>query len=131
MAIKLNKKLNIPHLDVWVCDCGTDIPVAKGSPKPRCEYCRRVREHDKNVQRMLQKIAGCSKTTRQIIENEILEQTQKTGGDDKMNTDTLVAELNKLRDKYKMFREDEDTIKVAIHRLKAYKKIVKEHRCEE
>jgi len=30
--------------NVWVCDCGTATPIAKGLPEPECEYCRRVAE---------------------------------------------------------------------------------------
>ncbi len=32
------------QLDVWGCGCGTYTPVKRGSPKPTCEYCRRVNE---------------------------------------------------------------------------------------
>ena len=37
----INKK---DGMDVWKCSCGTFIPVKEGSPKPSCEYCRRVEE---------------------------------------------------------------------------------------
>lgn len=42
--IKLDTNLGNDKFDIWVCDaCGSYIPRKKGSPKPRCEYCRRVR----------------------------------------------------------------------------------------
>ena len=44
-----------------------------------------------------------------------------------MNTDKLIEELEKIRSKYKLERIDEDTLKVTMHRLKTYKRIIKEH----
>ncbi len=47
-----------------------------------------------------------------------------------MNTDKLIEELERLRTNLTFKKlEDEDIIKVAIHRLKSYKKIINEHRC--
>ena len=34
------------QLDVWKCECGTFTPVKRGSPQPKCEYCRRVKEQE-------------------------------------------------------------------------------------
>lgn len=42
--MKINKMMSNAKIDVWECECGTDTPVKKGSPKPKCEYCRRVNE---------------------------------------------------------------------------------------
>ena len=42
-----------------------------------------------------------------------------------MNTNQLIEALEKMRDIYKLEKHDEDIIKVAIHRLKQYKFLIK------
>jgi hypothetical protein len=44
--MKINKQFSTDKYDAWECGCGTITPVSKGSPKPVCEYCRRVKEYD-------------------------------------------------------------------------------------
>jgi len=48
--MRINQKLSNEKLDVWECNCGTFTPVKKGSPKPECEYCRRVKDRNQNPQ---------------------------------------------------------------------------------
>jgi len=47
--IVLVNSISNDELDIWLCKiCQTRIPRKKGSEKPTCEYCRRVKEKAKN-----------------------------------------------------------------------------------